>query len=133
LKKNLSKISLLVSVFAIALIALWSFSNFAWADDSKILKDLDEATKTSKFHFDSLTPEVIQRSSNQKLLEVYSISSDMVDYCQSIVGNKDEFPNHNVHLKAQQCGRINYRLAKKLEPELRRRSLKFTPVKSLLY
>ena len=133
MKNNLSKIPLLVSAIALALIALLSFPTLAWADDSKILKDLDDAIQTSKFHFISLTPEVIQRSSNQKLLEVYYISSDMVDYCQSIVGNKNKLPNHNVQLKAQQCGHINYRLAKKLEPELRRRSLKYTPVKSLLY
>ena len=91
MKKNLSKISLLVSVFAIALIALWSFSNFAWADDSKILKDLDEATKTSKFHFDSLTPEVIQRSSNQKLLEVYSVQIWLI-IVKVLSATKTNFP-----------------------------------------
>lgn len=132
LKNNLSKIPLLLYSVVVLLFVLLSLPTQAWADDSKMLQDLDEAIQTSKFHFDSLTPEEIQRSSNQKLLELYSISSRVVDYCQGIIDDKKEFPNHEIQLKAQQCQRINYRVAKKLEPELRRRSLKYTPVKILL-
>lgn len=125
---------LLLPVYVLAmLLALLALANQAWADDSKMLQDLDEAIQVSKFHFDSLTTKEIQRSSNQKLLELYSISSIAVDYCQGIIDDKKEFPNHELQLKAQQCQRINYRLAKKLEPELRRRSLKYTPVKVLLH
>lgn len=132
MKNNLSKIPLLLYAVVALLSVLLSFPAQAWADDNKMLQDLDEAIQTSKFHFDSLTPKEIQRSSNQKLLELYSISSRVVDYCQGIIDDKKEFPNQEIQLKAQQCQRINYRLAKKLEPELRRRSLKYIPVKTLL-
>ncbi len=131
--KNIVKKNFFILSAVVILLSVWfSFSAQVWADDSKMLQDLDEAIQTSKFHFDSLTPEEIQRSSNQKLLELYSISSRVVDYCQGIIDDKKEFPNHEIQLKAQQCQRINYRVAKKLEPELRRRSLKYTPVKILL-
>lgn len=131
--KNIVKKNFFILSTVVILLSVWfSFSAQVWADDSKMLKDLDTAIQTSKFHFNSLTPEVIKNSSNQKLLELYSVSSDMVEYCQSINDNKNKFSNLEIQLKAQQCERINYRLAKKLEPELRRRSLKYIPVKTLL-
>jgi len=132
LKNNQSKIPFLWCAVFVVLSLLLSLSTQSWADDSKMLQDLDQVIQISKSHFDSLTPETIQRSSNQKLLELYSMSSSVVDYCQGIVDDKKEFPNHKLRLKAQQCQRINYRLAKKLEPELRRRSLKYVPVRTLL-
>lgn len=136
LKNTVKKIFILRAVAAILLIMTAFSVRASWAengDNSKMLRDFDTLIQTSKSHFDELTPEVLSRSSNQKLLELYSISSETVDYCQSITGNKDKFSDRNLLLKAQQCERVNYRLAKKIEPELRRRSLKYKPIKALLH
>ena len=133
MKNTVRKLSFILCTVAVMLLAIMTLAPGAWADNSKMLRDFDTLIKTSKSHFDELTPAVLSRSSNQKLLELYSVSSETVDYCQSITGNKDKLSDRNLLLKAQQCERINYRLAKKIEPELRRRSLKYKPIKSLLY
>ncbi|MGM9993019.1 MAG: hypothetical protein ACI376_09310 [Candidatus Bruticola sp.] len=129
--KKFLKRSLFLTLFSVILLIIGS-NLPVWSNEGNLEKDLERFTKCGKDRYKELTPEKISSMSNQKLLDTYNLSVEAVEFCHSLTSQKDLLPDKNIHIKAQQCERINYRIAKKLEPEMRRRSLNFKPLKVLL-
>ncbi|MGM9998900.1 MAG: hypothetical protein ACI38Q_05860 [Candidatus Bruticola sp.] len=130
--RKILRASLLFPLLVAVLLTL-GFTLPVWSNDGKLEKELDIFTKCGKERYQELTPERINSMSNQKLLDTYNLSVEAIEFCRSLSSNKELLPDQNVQIKAQQCERINYKIAKKIEPELRRRSLNFKPVKVLLH